>query len=129
MLGNFQQSQIRIEVAASATAIRQQLLSPVCLRQWLAPAKLSLANDDLLQVQSDFTVELGLVKVNHLVTVASIDSLRLILSTGIDGYQEWYWGDGWLQSRLEGISMLPLGLFQTANLTRLRWALTQSSGK
>jgi hypothetical protein len=129
MLGNFQQSQIRIEVAASATAIRQQLLSPVCLRQWLAPAKLSLENDDLLRVQSHFSAELGPIKVEHLVTVASIDSLRLILSAGIDGYQEWYWGDGWLQSRLEGISMLPLGLLQNANLTRLRWALTQNSGK
>jgi hypothetical protein len=129
MLGNFQQSQIRIEVAASATAIRQQLLSPACLRQWLAPAKLLLENDDLLQVQSSFSIELGPVKVDHLVSVAANDSLRLILAAGIDGYQEWYWGDGWLQSRLEGISLLPLGLLQTANLTRLRWALGQNTGK
>jgi hypothetical protein len=129
MLGNFQQTQIRIEVAATATAIRQQLLSPACLRHWLAPAKLSLENDDLLRVQSNFSIELGLVKVDQLVSVASIDSLRLILSVGIDGYQEWYWGDGWLQSRLEGISMLPLGLLQTANLTRLRWALTHNAVK
>jgi hypothetical protein len=129
MLGNFQQSQIRIEVAASATAIRQKLMSPVCLRQWLAPAKLSLANDALLQVQSVFSIELGPIKVDQMVSVASIDSLRLILSAGIDGYQEWYWGDGWIQSRLEGISMLPLGLLQTANLTRLRWALTPDVAK
>jgi hypothetical protein len=129
MLGNFQQSQIRIEVTASATAIRQQLFSPVYLRQWLAPAKLSLENDDFLRVDRSFSIELGPVKVDKLVSVASIDSLRLILSAGIDGYQEWYWGDGWLQSRLEGISMLPLGLLQTANLTRLRWALAQNSDK
>jgi hypothetical protein len=127
MLGNFQQSQIRIEVAASGMAIRQQLLSPVCLRQWLAPAKLSLENEDLLRVDSSFSIELGPVKVDQVVSVASIDSLRLVLSAGIDGYQEWYWGDGWLQSRLEGISILPLGLLQTANLTRLRWALAQNA--
>jgi hypothetical protein len=129
MLGNFQQSQIRVEVAATAAAIRQQLLSPVCLRQWLAPAKLSLQNDDLLQTQSRFSIELGPIKVEQQVSMVAIDNLRLLLSAGIDGYQEWYWGDGWLQSRLEGVSLLPLGLLQTANLARLRWALTQNLNK
>jgi hypothetical protein len=124
MLGNFQQSQIRIEVAANAAAIRQQLLSPVCLRQWLSPAKLSLEKDDLLQAQRTFSITLGPVRVEHQVSVVTNESLRLLLSAGIDGYQEWYWGDGWLQSRLEGVSLLPLGLLQTANLSRLRWALT-----
>jgi hypothetical protein len=124
MLGNFQQSQIRIEVAANSAAIRQQLLSPVCLRQWLSPAKLSLENDDFLQAPRSFSIKLGPVRVEQQVTLATNESLRLQLSAGIDGFQEWYWGDGWLQSRLEGISLLPLGLLQTTNLSRLRWALT-----
>jgi hypothetical protein len=42
------------------------------------------------------------------------------LSQSIDGYHEWYWGDGWVQSRLEGISLLPLNLGQTLSLLRLR---------
>jgi hypothetical protein len=128
MLGNFQQSQIRIELTANSAAIRQQLLSPARLRQWLAPAKLSLENDDLLQPHQNFSIELGPIKVQQQVSTVTIDSLRILLSAGIDGYQEWCWGDCWVQSRLEGISMLPLGLLQTTNLTRLRWALTQVSG-
>ncbi len=35
MLGNFQQSQLRIEVEASETAIRDSLLRPMQLQQWL----------------------------------------------------------------------------------------------
>lgn len=56
--------------------------------------------------------------------VASDNCLRLLLSEGIDGYHEWYWGDGWVQSRLEGISLLPLSLGQTFSLLRLRQFLT-----
>jgi len=48
----------------------------------------------------------------------------LALSQGIDGYHEWYWGDGWLQSRLEGISLLPLNLGQTLSLLKLRLFLS-----
>jgi len=39
MLGNFQQSQLRIEVEASETAIRDSLLRPVHLQQWLWPQR------------------------------------------------------------------------------------------
>ena len=46
--------------------------------------------------------------------------LRMILKQGIDGYHEWLWGDGWVQSRLEGISLLPLNLGQTFSLLKLR---------
>ncbi|MEG5215625.1 hypothetical protein QUB48_07680 [Microcoleus sp. ARI1-A5] len=35
-------------------------------------------------------------------------------------FHQWYWGDGWVQSRLEGVSLLPLNLGQTASLLRLR---------
>jgi hypothetical protein len=125
MLGNFQQCQIRIEVAATGAAIRQQLLSPINLRQWLSATKLSLESDNLLQVDCEFSLEIWPMRVDHHVNWVSNDSLRLRLSAAIDGYQEWYWGDGWVQSRLEGISFLPLSLLQTANLSRLRWALAQ----
>jgi len=56
--------------------------------------------------------------------LANDQCLRLLLSQGIDGYHEWYWGDGWLQSRLEGISFLPLNLGQTLSLLKLRLFLS-----
>jgi hypothetical protein len=58
--------------------------------------------------------------VQHQVAIANDNCLRLLLSQGIDGYHEWSWGEGWVQSRLEGISLLPLNLGQTLNLLNLR---------
>jgi hypothetical protein len=52
--------------------------------------------------------------------MAEQNCLRLLLSLGIDGFHEWYWGDGWVQSLLEGVSLLALNLEQTASLLRLR---------
>jgi len=46
--------------------------------------------------------------------------LRLLLSLGIDGFHEWYGGDGWVQSQLEGVSLVALDSGQTASLLRLR---------
>ncbi|MGB5971491.1 MAG: hypothetical protein WBG70_24515, partial [Spirulinaceae cyanobacterium] len=63
------------------------------------------------------------------VEIASPNCLRLLLSKGIDGYHEWYWGEGWVQSRLEGISYLPLNLGQTLSLVKLRQFLTWEQGK
>jgi hypothetical protein len=68
----------------------------------------------------EFTTRIGLISIHHQVDVASQNSLRLLLSQGIDGFHEWYWGEGWVQSRLEGISLLPLSLGQTASLFSLR---------
>jgi hypothetical protein len=51
----------------------------------------------------------------------------LLLSRGIDGFHEWYWGEGWVQSRLEGISVIPLNLGQTINLMRLKEFLSHQN--
>jgi hypothetical protein len=123
MIGNFQQSQLRIEVAAASQTIRQQLITPARLRHLLSPMQFSFKSEDLLRSEAVFSSSLGLVTVEHRVDWVSDQGIRLILNTGIDGYQEWCWGDGWVQSRLEGISLLPLNLIQTANLLRLRLAL------
>jgi hypothetical protein len=123
MLGNFQHSHLRIEVAAAGQTIRQQLLTPARLRQWLFPMQFSFKSEDLLRSDAVFNSTLGLVNVEHRVDWVSDQGIRLILNTGVDGYQEWCWGDGWVQSRLEGISLLPLNLIQTTNLFRLRLAL------
>jgi hypothetical protein len=127
MLGNFQQSQVRIEVDANRQTIADSLLKTTQLRQWMWPQSLSSNLPDTLNTGLTFISKLGLVEVEHQVETADDNCLRLLLSKGIDGYHEWYWGDGWIQSRLEGISLLPLNLGQTFSLLRLRQHLEVES--
>ena len=63
----------------------------------------------------------------HEVQSVTDHSLRLILSGAVDGYHEWQWGDGWVQGRLEGVSVLPLKLSQTLTLGRLRMVAANRS--
>jgi hypothetical protein len=123
MFGNFQKSELRIEVPATARTIRDRLLSPPALTKWLFPQQMSFASQDLLTVGTKFQTSFGLVSIESQVDRVNSQCLRLLLSQGIDGYHEWYWGEGWVQSRLEGISVLPLNLYQTAMLLRLRQSL------
>lgn len=127
MLGNFQQSQLRIEINADRQTIADSLLKTAQLRQWMWPQSLSSNLPDTLNAGLTFNSKLGLVEVEHQVETADDNCLRLLLSKGIDGYHEWYWGDGWIQSRLEGISLLPLNLGQTLSLLRLRQHLESVS--
>ena len=120
MLGNFQQSNLRIELEASETEIRDSLLRPSQLQQWLWPQQLSSGLPEAFSQGLTFTSSLGPLAVQHHVDIAEQNCLRLLLSQGIDGFHEWYWGDGWVQSRLQGVSLLPLSLGQTASLLRLR---------
>ncbi len=126
MLGNFQQSHLRIEVEASGSAIRESLLNTDKLRQWLYPQMLSPGLPEKLQPSLTFSSWLGFIPIQHQVEVISDNCLRMLLSQGIDGYHEWYWGDGWIQSRLEGISLLPLNLGQTFSLLKLRQFVKES---
>ncbi len=120
MLGTFQQSQLRIEVEASQIAIRDSLLRPVQLQKWLWLQRLAPGMPEHLHQGLTFTSWTGPVAIHHQVEVATPNSLRLLLSQGIDGFHEWYWGEGWVQSRLEGISLLPLNLGQTLSLLSFR---------
>lgn len=120
MLGSFQQSQLRIEVEASQKAIADSLLCPRQLQQWLLPLRLSSGMPEQLESGLTFTSSMGSVAVQHQVQVATPNCLRFLLSGSVDGFHEWYWGEGWVQSRLEGISLLPLNLSQTLGLLRLR---------
>lgn len=120
MLGTFQQSHLRIEVEAPLTVIRDSLVQSNKIRQWLWPQRFSAGLPEQLHQGLTFTTWTGLVAIQHQVEVAESNCLRMLLSQGIDGYHEWYWGDGWVQSRLEGISLLPLNLGQTLSLLRLR---------
>lgn len=120
MLGTFQQSHLRIEVEANEQTIRDSLLQTDKLSKWMSLANFAAGLSGKLQTGVTFTTSLGLIEIDHEVQTANNNCLRLLLSKGIDGYHEWYWGDGWIQSRLEGISLLPLNLGQTFSLMRLR---------
>lgn len=120
MFGTFQQTHLRIEIDASAKTIGDSLLRPRQLCQWMFPQRLDPGLPERLHEGLTFSSWFGPVPVQHQVQIASDNCLRLLLSKGIDGYHEWYWGEGWIQSRLEGISLLPLNLGHTASLLRLR---------
>jgi hypothetical protein len=120
MFGNYQQSHLRIEIEASESAIRDSLVRLSQLEKWLWPQQFSSGIPEPLTQGTTFTSWLGPVTIQHRVEVIESNCLRLILSEGIDGFHEWYWGDGWLQSRLEGVSILPLNLGQTLSLVRLK---------
>lgn len=120
MLGTFQQSQLRIEIEASQAAIRDSILRPVNLQKWLWFQRLAPGMPEQLYQGLTFTSWSGPIAIAHQVDVATPECLRLILSQGIDGFHEWYWGEGWVQSRVEGVSLLPLNLGQTASLLSLR---------
>lgn len=143
MLGNFQSSNLRIEMSASQTAIRDSLMRPESLRQWLWPQRLSDGLPLVLESGLSFTSWIGPVAIAHHVEavflerhetigtnasqgtqIAESNCLRTLLSQGIDGFHEWMWGEGWVQSRLEGITLLPLNLAHTLSLLRLRQFLT-----
>jgi len=120
MLGKFQQSHLRIELTAPATVIRESLLDTKNIRQWLWSQRLSPGLPEKLSAGLTFTSYIGLIAIDHKVEIAEDNCLRLLLSGAIDGYHEWRWGDDWVQSRLEGISYLPLNLGQTLSLLSLR---------
>lgn len=120
MLGNFQQSQLRIEIEAPIDAIRNSLLHPAQLEKWLLGQRFAPGMPEELLSGFQFTTWTGPVSIHHQVDVVKSNCLRLLLSGGIDGFHEWYWGEGWVQSRLEGVSLLPLNLGQTLSLLSLR---------
>ena len=125
MLGNFQQSNLRIEVNASEKAIKDSLLEGDRLKQWMWPQNFASLSGTLSPGDT-FVSSLGPIEIEHKVEMVDEQSLRLLLSKGIDGFHEWHWGDGWLQSRIEGISVLPLNLGQTFSLFRLRQYLASN---
>ncbi|MGF1567545.1 MAG: hypothetical protein ACFCVD_05680 [Nodosilinea sp.] len=120
MLGTFQQSRLRIEVEATPGQIQASLTQPGKFRQWLWPQRLAEGLPDQLQTGLVFSSYIGPLELRHEVTQATENSLHMRLSGGIDGFHEWYWGESWVQSRLEGISPLPLNLGQSLVMFRLR---------
>lgn len=120
MLGTFQHSSLRIEVEATASQIRESLVHPVQFKRWLWPQQFTEGLPDALTQGQVFKSYLGPITIEHEVKGISETHLYLLMSGGVDGFHEWYWGDGWVQSRLEGVSILPLNLAQSLNLWRLK---------
>lgn len=127
MLGTFQQSNLRIEINASHQKIADSLLCPAHFQKWLFPQTFSAGLPERLKSGTTYTSWLGPIAVQYRVELANEDGLRLLLHQGIDGFHEWHWGDGWVQSCLEGVSFLPLNLGQTLTLMRLKQFLAASS--
>jgi len=125
MFGIYQSSCLRWDVAATPEQVRDSLLRSEYFRQWLHPQEFSTPLPDRLQAPCTYTSRLGPIAVGHQVTRADDRTLHLILSGGVDGFQEWTWGEGWVQSRIEGISLLPLALAHTYALARLQYFLAQ----
>ncbi|MGB2924341.1 MAG: hypothetical protein WBB82_03490 [Limnothrix sp.] len=119
MFGQFQQSNIRFEVKASGKTIQSSLTQPHQLTQWLWMQRWG-SMPVTLEVGKEFTTYLGNIPVTHRIDTVNDNGIRFILSQGIDGFHEWSWDDGWIQSRLEGVSLLPLNFGQTIGLLSLR---------
>jgi hypothetical protein len=120
MFGTFQQSSLRIEVAASAEKLRESLTYPAQMQKWLKFQRFSTGLPAALTPGLTYTSWTGPIAIQHRVEIAAPHHIRLLLSQGIDGFHEWAWGEGWVQSRLEGISLLPINLGQTASLLCLK---------
>jgi hypothetical protein len=123
MFGTFQQSSLRIEVEATAEQLRESLTHPAKLQNWLWFERLSAGLPTELQTGLKFTGWVGPIPIQHQVDLSEPNRIRFLLSQGIDGFHEWAWGEGWVQSRLEGISLLPINLGQTVSLLSLKQAL------
>lgn len=126
MLGTFQSSHLRIEVPATAVQLRDNLTQPAQLRRWLWPLEIQ-AMGDRLQVGDTFTSKFLWLKLEHRVELLTTERLVLVLRQAIEGWQEWSWGDGWVQSCIEGVTPLPLELGQTLLLWRLKSVLSQET--
>ena len=127
MLGTFQQSHLRIELEASKEAIAECLLDPKRIQRWYNGIIDPSGWSQRLEAGVTFKSWVGPISISHYVESARSDYLRVLLSGGVDGFHEWYWGDGWVQSKLEGVSLLPLKLGQTLGLLRLRGTLAADS--
>lgn len=128
MFGTFQQSNLRIEVNASEATLRKSLASPAQFPNWLWFERFSTGLPEEAQPGLVFKSWVGPIAIQHQIELAEPNRIRLLLSEGIDGFHEWAWGEGWVQSRIEGISLLPINLGQTVSLLCLKQFLQQHEG-
>jgi len=126
MLGTFQQSHLRLEVEADRSQIQASLVQPGKFRLWLWPQRFQEGLPGELRQGLVFKSYLGPVEIQHTVTQVTDHHLSMLLAGGIDGFHEWYWGENWVQSKLEGVSAIPLNIGQNLVIFRLRQFLGQT---
>lgn len=119
MFGEFQQSTVRIQVAADAPTLRRCLTEFVLIRKWAWAQSFPGSLPEQMHEGLEFDSYFGPVRLGHRVAELSDTTLELVLWGGVDGRSRWYWGDGWVQSTVEGVSLIPLGLGQTGLLKSL----------
>ncbi len=128
MLGTFQQIYLRLEIEATVTELSRSLLYSEAFQTWLRPQQFSQPLPAKLETGSIYSSGFGPLQVRHQVESADDQHLRLLLSGGVDGVHEWCWGDGWIQSKLDGISLLPLRLAHSWSLAQLQQFLKSQRG-
>ncbi|MEB3292273.1 MAG: hypothetical protein VKJ24_03860 [Synechococcales bacterium] len=127
MFGTFQHSNLRIEVAASHDRLQRCFTQPAKLQQWLKFQRfVPELPTELSPGLTFWSLSLGVIPVKHTIDRLDTNNIRFLLSQGVDGFHEWSWGEGWVQSRLEGVSLLPLNLGQSLSLWCLQQYLQQS---
>lgn len=120
MLGTLQSSTIRVEVEAGSSTLRRCLTEVDLLRQWIWPQQLQGSLPASLEMGSTFNAQCGPVSIMHQVETLLPERLRLLMWGGADGYCDWLWGNGWVQLRVEAVSLLPLGMGQLLILRQLQ---------
>jgi len=120
MLGFYQHSQDRLVVNASRQQIEHSLTDAEQIQTWIRPQALDPNFPMVLTPGVIYKSAWGVITIAHEVTELNDRCLKLVLSEGIDGFHYWHWDDGWLESRLEGVSLLPLTLLHHYVLFRLR---------
>ncbi|MFQ3583453.1 MAG: hypothetical protein SNJ85_00765 [Cyanobacteriota bacterium] len=120
MLGTLQSSTIRVEVKAGSSTLRRCLTEMELLRQWIWPQQLQGSLPENLEMGSTFNAQWGPISIMHQVETLLPERLRLLMWGGADGYCDWLWGNGWVQLRVEAVSLLPLGMGQLLILRQLQ---------
>lgn len=120
MLGAFQSCRLRLEVNGSRLAIRDSLTCPDQIQRWLFPQQLEPGLPRTLTAGLTYKTQWMGLTIVHEVIAVNEEGLKLLLSGSVEGFHYWHWGEGWIQSHLEGVSLIPLKLAHTLALFQLR---------
>ena len=120
MLGVFQGEVLRVELEATLETIQSYLVEPVHLRSWIWPQTLDPDLSEPLRAGTEFFSQLGSIRFGHRVENLQPGLMHLLLWGAADGFCQWSWGNGWVQLRIEAVSLLPLSLGQIILLQRLQ---------
>ena len=108
MFGRMQVATVRVAVDVSAEQLSRYLTDTTLLRRWVWPQQLEAGGPEHLSEGAEFYSRWGPARIGHQVRALGNDRMVLALWGAIDGWNEWRWGDGWVQLHVEGVSLLPL---------------------